>query len=466
MEHRTEFGNGTNEKRSLAQNEDAPIQLPIQSIPMLKQNHHPYGAAVDLGTTQIRISLWDMEKKHRIAERSGLNPQGVFGADVLTRVAKASESPQRAREIGQLARDAIGASLQNMISEVKPACDAIGSVVIVGNTAMLTLLTGQNYTLLLRPDHWMREISCLPQDINSWLLSWGLDESADMNIIQPLAGFVGSDLLAGVLAANMTQDTAGTLLIDFGTNSEIALWDGSALWVTSAAGGPAFEGCGLSCGMTAGPGAIYKIEYQDTASENNCPDRQPCPSEIPADRAVRGTVIGGGQAVGLCGSGLVDIIAYLRKAGFVKSHGIFSRNVGKDGFFIARGERNIFITQRDIDVFQRAKAAIGAGIECLLKETGMNIKDVQRLCVCGAFGRFLNTLNAQQIGLLPSIDPQYVELWGNAALAGCELLLFSPERDNTLNALRKKIRVLNMASVPAFEELFFKHLYLRPMQVE
>lgn len=246
---------------------------------------------------------------------------------MLTRVLKASESSQRAREIGQLARNAIGEALQNMTSEVNQACRAIGHVVIVGNTAMLALLTEQNYHLLLQPDYWMREIDCRLQDINSWRLSWGLDERAEVSIIQPLARFVGSDLLAGVLATHMTQDEAGTLLIDFGTNSEIALWDGSTLWVTSAAGGPAFEGSGISCGMAAEPGAIYKIEYRDAASENSCTDGHPCPSKILADRAVRGTVIGNGPALGLCGSGLVDSITYLRKAGFLKSNGIFSRNV-------------------------------------------------------------------------------------------------------------------------------------------
>lgn len=452
--------------RDLVPEEYAQIEFPTQSLVTETLKGFLYGAAVDVGTTQIRMSFWDIEKRQRIAGRSGLNPQSGLGADVLTRVAAASESAQRAQEIGQLAREALREALQDLAFKENRRPQAIGHIVIVGNTAMLALLTEQNYQLLLQPEYWMQAIECRPQDLTSWRLAWGLDERAEVNVIQPLAGFVGSDLLAGVLATKLTQGQAGSLLIDFGTNSEIALWDGSLLWVTSAAGGPAFEGNGISCGMSAEPGAIYKIEYRDAAPENSCPEEQPRPSKILSDRAVRSTVIGGGPALGLCGSGLVDGIAYLRKTGILKNNGIFSRNVGKEGFFIGQGERNIVINQRDIDVFQRAKAAIGAGIACLLQAAGMKIKDVQRLCVCGAFGRFLNVTNAQNIGILPRIAPQNVELWGNAALAGSEILLFSPDIEDMLDSLRRQTRIINLSSVPTFEGLFINHLALQPMQME
>jgi uncharacterized 2Fe-2S/4Fe-4S cluster protein (DUF4445 family) len=129
-------------------------------------------------------------------------------------------------------------------------------------------------------------------------------------------------------------------------------------------------------------------------------------------------VIGGGQARGVCGSGLVDIIGSLRQSGELKRNGQFTGNFGHEGFCILKGSRDIVLHKQDIDMFQRAKAAISAGITCLLNQSGLNSRDVRRVCVCGAFGRFLNVSNAQAIGLLPGIDPEHVELCGNAALAG------------------------------------------------
>lgn len=434
--------------RSLLENEYAPLDFPPRSISTFTQKHFAYGVAVDLGTTQIRLSLWDMEKKQRLAGRAGLNPQSCFGTDVLTRLVNAVQSPDRGREIGGLARNAITDALRDMLSERGWSNQEPGRMVIVGNSAMLALLAERNAHLLLRPEYWMRVIDCQPDDVMLWRCSWGCDDRTAIEVVQPLAGFVGSDLLAGVLATQLTQGAAGSLLIDFGTNSEIALWDGRQLWATSAAGGPAFEGWGISCGMPAEPGAIYKLDRQGDSSSFQI------------------GVIGGGQARGVCGSGLVDIIGNLRQNGELKSNGQFSRNLDKEGFCILKGQQDIVLQKRDVDMFQRAKAAIGAGITCLLRQAGLNSRNVQRICVCGAFGRFLHVPNAQAIGLLPGVAPEHVELWGNAALAGAEMLLLCSESANTLEPLRKKARIINMSADPSYENLFIEHLYLQPMPMD
>ncbi|GAK54959.1 ferredoxin [Candidatus Vecturithrix granuli] len=433
--------------RSLLEDEYTPFDLSTQSISTSTQKHPSYGVAVDLGTTQIRLSLWDMKKKQRLAGRVGLNPQSCFGTDVLTRLVNASESPDRMREIGGLARDAIGGALRDMLSEGGWNSQAIGHIMIVGNSAMLALLAERNAHLLLHPEYWMREINCQPDDTDSWRRSWECHESAVIEIVQPLAGFVGSDLLAGVLATQLTQGAAGSLLIDFGTNSEIALWDGMQLWVTSAAGGPAFEGWGISCGMPAEPGAIYRADHRGDSSN------------------LQIEVIGGGQACGVCGSGLVDIIGSLCQSGELKRNGLFTGNLGHEGFCILKGSRDIVLYKQDVDMFQRAKAAIGAGITCLLKQADLYPREIRRVCVCGAFGRFLNVSNAQAIGLLPGIAPEHVELCGNTALAGAEMLLCS---DNTsiLKSLRRKARIINMSSDPIYENLFIEHLYLQPISMD
>lgn len=426
--------------------DDLPPSLPLQGAARATREEAPFGVAVDLGTTHIRISIWDLEKGLRLAGRSGLNPQASFGSDVMTRLTAACSSPARAAEIGLQARDSIGEALSDIMREEGICPAEIARVVIVGNTAMLAILAEKNCDLLLKPAYWTSGIDCLPEETSSWCASWRLDTSVEVELVQPLGGFVGSDLLAGVLATRLTEGPSGALLIDFGTNSEIALWDGGTLRVTSAAGGPAFEGCGISCGMPAEPGAICRIEAVDPPPGFRC------------------EIIGGGEPLGICGSGLVDVTAALLRGGKLNVAGRLIRQAGNDGLVILEEKEGLRLMNRDIDLFQRAKAAVGAGVKCLMEMAGMGMEDLRRVCVCGAFGRFLNVANAQLIGLLPEMAADKVELCANSALAGCESILFSGESADALGALRRNSRIINLARMPEFEVLFVENLYLRPLR--
>ncbi|MGO8879531.1 MAG: ASKHA domain-containing protein [Desulfomonilaceae bacterium] len=406
------------------------------------------GVAIDLGTTHISITLWDIYGGKRLTGRSGLNQQLLFGADVMTRVVAATESLERAREISQLAVGSIGEALFDICSREGLNPLEITHVSIVGNTPELALLSEKNYDMLLQPKFWASQIDCQPGNTRPWSTAWHVNPDAVVDVIAPLAGFIGSDLLAGVVATSMTAQTEVSLLIDFGTNSEIALWDGSTLWVTSAAGGPAFEGSGLSCGMPAAPGAIYQIEQ----------------NELSQDFTIQ--VLAGADPKGLCGSGLVDLIACLLGTGTLNRKGKLTGEMAGYGFPLLKGSRDIVLTNKDIDIFQRAKAAIGAGIRFLLRSAGMTTKNLQRVYVCGAFGRFLNVRNAQDIGLLPGVAPNSIELCGNTALAGCEMLLVSPDRLIELESIRKRTRVINMSNHSEFEELFLENLYVKPMETD
>ena len=246
----------------------------------------------------------------------------------------------------------------------------------------------------------------------------------------------------------MTAQTKVSLLIDFGTNSEIALWDGSTLWVTSAAGGPAFEGSGLSCGMPAVAGAIYQIEHNEYSQDFTL------------------QVLAGADPKGLCGSGLVDLIACLLRTGVLDRKGKLTDEMAGEGFPLLKGSQVIVMTNRDVDIFQRAKAAIGAGIRLLLKSAGITTKKLERVYVSGAFGRFLNVRNAQDIGLLPRVQPHSIELCGNTALAGCEMLLVSTNQLLKLESIRKRAHVINMSNHSEFEELFLENLYVKPMETD
>src|SRR5208337_890643 len=231
-----------------------------------QETEHPLGVSVDIGTTHISISLLDIHNCCRLAGRLGLNPQSDSGADVLTRLISA-QTYEQGEKLSQQVIQSIGEGLHDIGSREGIDLRRVERVVLVGNTAMLSLLTGQNRHLLLQPRYWSESIECLPLETASWGASWGISPGAAIDVIPPLAGFVGSDLLSGVIATSLMEHGRGALLIDFGTNSEVALWDGNKIWVTSAAGGPAFEGCGISCGMPAEPGAIYRVYASDETGE-------------------------------------------------------------------------------------------------------------------------------------------------------------------------------------------------------
>ncbi len=400
----------------------------------------PLGAAVDLGTTHISISLLDLVSGCRVTGRRGLNPQAASGADVLTRLTSASSRGQ-AEKLSRQVVDAIGEGLRDISAREGIDLRRVNRVVLAGNTTMLALLSGRNFELLLEPRYWTEKIDCLPPETVSWRTAWEISPEAVINVIPPLAGFVGSDLLSGVVATNLMEQGPGALLMDFGTNSEIALWDGKKLWVTSAAGGPAFEGNGLSCGMPADPGAIYRVVMSDATEE------------------LAFDVIAGAEPRGLCGTGLVDLLSCLVRRGTLNSRGQFAKSVAESGFPLYRG---IALAKKDVDLFQRAKAAIGVAVCVLCAKAGIGYGELRRICIGGVFGRHLNTANAQKIGLLPAIPGQFIETAGNTSLSGCEIFLLSSDAEDRFTKARNAASLVNLSGCGNFGEIFLENLYLRP----
>ncbi len=404
---------------------------------------HPCGVAVDLGTTHLCLSLLDLTTGKWLAERWGRNPQLDFGADVVTRLAAAAESPEAAREMSRLAVAAIGEALLDIATREGIDLQRIVNVSVVGNTAMLALFSGLNYQLLLQPEHWTQPVDCLPRDTSGWLAEWGINPAAGIEVIAPLAGFVGSDLLAGLVATRFVEAAAPALFIDFGTNSEIALWSGKALWVTASAGGPAFESSGIGCGLPAEAGAVFRVK-PDAAGGVLC------------------QVIGGDRARGVCGSGLVDLIACLLDSGSLSSTGKFA--AGATAYDFMAGETALTLTKNDVDLLQRAKAAVGVGIRALCGHAGVKLAELRRVCVGGAFGRYLDVASAQKIGLLPPLPLETVELAGNTALAGCCDVMLSSQAAQQLAQLRRRARLVNLAHYPDFDQAFLENLYLQPLR--
>jgi uncharacterized 2Fe-2S/4Fe-4S cluster protein (DUF4445 family) len=427
---------------------------PWENLPL--EVSRPCGVAVDLGTTHISLSLYELASGKWLAGRYGLNPQMRHGSDVMTRLVAASGSAQRARAMSRQVVEAIGEALFDIAAREGIDIERVVRLIVVGNTAMLALLSGHNYDLLLQPDHWMRPVDCLPDRPDLWAAPLGIHPRARIEVIAPMAGFVGSDLLAGLMRTHLIEKGPGGLFIDFGTNSEMALWDGRVLRITSAAGGPAFEGSGISCGAPADPGAIYRVNFRRVSSR----------SVSLGNEGLDFAVISDSEPRGLCGSGLVDLIAGLVRSGRLTNKGQFGPDIAQEGFVIARGEQTMVLTKSDVDVFQRAKAAIGTGVKALLTQAEMGYKELRRIYVGGLFGRFLDVVNAQQIGLLPVISPERVDLCGNTALAGCSEALLSSVAVQRLKKLRDRTRIINLSRWPDFDDLFLANLYLQPMRGE
>lgn len=416
--------------------------LPIDAR-LAELEQHIYGVAVDLGTTHIRVSLWDRKHGQRIATRRGPNPQASFGADVLNRLA-AARQPGRAQELAKLARDAVIDAIHDMLArdvgEVTPMLAEIGHVVIAGNTAMLALLTGHGGENLLDPENWQRAIDCRPADEPHWQAAWRLP-NARIEVLPPVAGFVGSDLLADLLATQFAAGPEAALLIDIGTNTEIALWDGKNIHVTSVPGGPAFESGGVGFGMPAEPGAISGVRH--------------------AGDRIEFDVIGGGDARGFCGSGLLDAVAVMLEAGILKPSGRFAAPTDAGGYRLDPGNPRTAVTGSAVDAFQRAKAATAAAIAVLLAEAGMHHEQIRSVYVCGAFGRRLNLANARAVGLLPAMPMALTWLLGDATLGGCETMLLARESAATVEKLAKCLRLINVTLVLWYEDRYIEELRLQ-----
>lgn len=410
---------------------------------------YPYGVAIDLGTTSIRLSLWNRQTGRYIGGRIGINPQVAFGADVLTRLDANRLSVQDNQTLCQEARKAIIDGIRDILSrdlgEITPILADIGKVLIVGNTVMLTLICGGDSNALYALENWHQAVACQPDDVAAWRKDWHMPH-ADICIAQPLAGFVGSDLLADLLATGMTEQPYPVLLADLGTNTEIALWDGKTVWVTSVPGGPAFEGVGMRNGLAAETGAIYKVSK----------DSQSWQLKTIGNSAIRG----------FCASGFIDLIALLLQEKQLKPSGRFSQQQSAQGYRLEQDCQKSAIFASDIDIFQRAKASTAAAMEQLLNFANLTVDDLQLLWICGSLGQHLDLEHAMSVGLVPILRPERIKCLPNASLAGCEELLLNPNAASQLNSITQRSKLINLGSISAYEELFIENLRLQPMSLQ
>ena len=229
--------------------------------------------------------------------------------------------------------------------------------------------------------------------------------------------------------------------MDVGTNSEIALYHEGTLWITSVAGGPAFETSGASWGMPAEEGAVYHVRREG--------------------EAWAAEVYGGGQGEGICGSGMVDLVALLRDGKILDEKGRFADGADRWAF---PGNGALRVSKHDVDIFQRAKGALAVGMETLCEKAGIGYEAIRTLYVAGAFGRELEPGAAVAVGLLPPLPPERIRMVGNTALRGCEALLSEPEASCRWEKLKERLEIVNLSRIDGFEYRFLEHLYLRPWE--
>lgn len=406
---------------------------------------YPYGVAVDLGTTHIRLSLWNRQSGRHIANRLGINPQVAYGADILTRLDANRLNNQDNQKLREEARKAIIDGIRDILSrdmgEITPILKQIGKVLIVGNTVMLSLVCGEDSNALYELENWHKFLACQPRDPDSWRLSWRMP-NADIDIVQPLAGFVGSDLLADLLATQLTQQATPKLLVDLGTNTEIALWDGSTIWVTSVPGGPAFEGVGMRNGLSSDTGAIYKLTKTADSWQ----------IFTIGDSAVRG----------FCASGFIDAIALLLQEHQLKPSGRFVLPQ-TEGYRLQADNRFSAIYASDIDIFQRAKASTAAAMAQLLCLSKLNFTDLSEFWICGSLGQHIDLNSAIKVGLFPDMDHAKVRRMSHASLMGCERLLLNRQTSNQLAEILKNAKLINLGADDQYEQFFIENLRLQPM---
>ncbi|HPJ02668.1 MAG TPA: ASKHA domain-containing protein [Candidatus Limiplasma sp.] len=387
----------------------------------------PYGLAVDIGTTTLALRLLDLKRHTLLKAATASNPQGEVAADVIGRIEAALHG--EGYRLQRLVTDAIEQALIKLCADSAISPNEIGSIVIAGNTTMLYLLTGRDPVTLSRAPF---EADTL---FDAWVDGKALRllSAANTGVYLPacMSAFVGADIVCGVLACGMCDRETTSLLVDLGTNGEIALWHERKLYCCATAAGPAFEGVNIRHGVGSVPGAIDRVWVQDGNLSY--------------------TTLGGQAPVGICGSGLIDAVAALRELSLVDETGLMETGEERIG-----GE--IGLTQKDIRSIQLAKGAIAAGIKTLCAYVGISAEQIKTLYIAGGFGSHVSVGKAAAIGLIPLELKDRALVLGNASLTGAEMLLFNEDFVKAARNIAQKAVSVPLGGSAAFAEYYMESM--------
>lgn len=419
------------------------------------------GMAFDIGTTTIVGYLLDLYSGKELSVVSTLNPQTTFGADVISRLTFASHEENGLIKLQGAVVEAINKLIAEAIQKASVTRSQIYGISIAGNTCMHHIFLGINpQSIAVSP--YVPALS-EPLVLDASELKISINQAGKVFMLPNIAGFVGADTVAVLLTTELDRSEDIKLVIDIGTNGEIALGSREKIAACSAAAGPAFEGAQISSGMRGAVGAIDHVYYRDKLEYS---------------------VIGGGEPLGVCGSALLDTVAGLVELGIINKRGKFiayeqltnpvakrfRENLieyeGQGAFLLAEASitghgRPIMITQSDIRELQMAKGAMAAGVRVLMETYGIQAQDIKEVLLAGAFGNYLNPHSACVIGLIPPELESKIEMIGNAAGTGAKLALLSSSEFRRAEDIADVVKLVELGTYPRFNSIFSECTYFK-----
>jgi uncharacterized 2Fe-2S/4Fe-4S cluster protein (DUF4445 family) len=416
-----------------------------------------YGLAFDIGTTTVVAMLWDLKTGKELGAAACTNPQNEFGADVISRITYCDDAPEKLAII----RSKIIEGLNGLIVELTTKFDVdngeILRVTVGGNTTMSHIFAGYPPASLARAPFSPMYTGTL--ELKERELGLFVSEDAEITLLPNIAGHVGGDIVAGIIASRILDEKKLTLFLDIGTNGEIVLAGDGVAMTCSTAAGPAFEGATIRNGMRAAPGAIEKIQMkEDEVFIKTVDDAEP---------------------VGICGSGIIDVMAEMIGAGLINFKGrlaskedfekihpnspladrLVNTEEGREFILVYKEDgENIVVTQKDIREVQLAKGAVAAGISIMLNRMGKKTQDIHKIIIAGAFGNFIHKESAVAIGLIPSLPMNKIISAGNTAGAGVSMALMNNAEMELAKSVPTRVEHIELASCSDFQDEYMKAL--------
>jgi len=420
-----------------------------------------YGIAIDVGSTTIAAHLCDLSSGEVVAAAGAMNPQIRFGEDLMSRVSWVMMNPGGEKELTDIVRGAINDLASDVARQAGITREDILEATFVGNPIMHHLLLGISPLELGGAPFALATDSAL----TLWAteIDFAIHRNARIYVLPCIAGHVGADAAGVVLAERPDLSDAMTLLVDIGTNAEIVLGNRSRLLACSSPTGPAFEGAQISCGQRAAPGAIERVRIDAATLE---PRVKVIGCDLWSDEPGFAAATSATGVTGICGSGIIEVVAELYLAGVIRHDGTIdgalaarSQRIESDGRTFAyrlqpgaNGGAPLRITQNDVRAIQLAKAALYAGVRLLMER--LDVEHVDRIRLAGAFGSHIDVKYAMVLGMIPDCALDKVSSAGNAAGTGARIALLDQRTRAAVEGLVRRIEKIETAVAPRFQEFF------------
>jgi len=412
-----------------------------------------YGISLDIGTTTVVANLVDLNSRVVLGTKATHNPQSGYGEDVISRIIFA-EREDGLEKLHHAVVDTVNELISSLVDDNEISLNAVCAVLCAGNMTMTHLLLRVD-PYFIRRDPYVPTASSMPV-IRAAEAGIRVNHRGLLACVPGVSSYVGGDITAGVLASGLDEVELPSMLIDLGTNGEIVLGNREWLVCCSASAGPAFEGSGVRCGARAMQGAIQKVVVDPASCEATC------------------TAIGGVAPTGICGSGYIDALAGLFRAGVIDRQGAIRSGLPTDRIrdgdegpeYVlvweadAGAEYDIVITQADIENLIRSKGSIYSGARVLAKRMGLDIGDIDRIYIGGGFGNYLNIEKAIWVGLLPDLPPDRFCFIGNSSLSGARMALLSREAMHKAEEIAGRMTNIELCEEPSYMGEYVGSLFL------